>query len=197
MNIEPELMKGVWSMKKDFYDLNRGEAWLTPFQKSVWRKRVGIVKDWFESRGVEITPWLQIRMRELVLLSFVVERLEKECSFFYGSVSSESEGSSRNGSNAIALQQLELLFKYLERLRKLAHELEGLGMQTGKAIPSFNLVECVQQLMECARELDQCVAIHANRQDSEKEHIANPPEEEFDVDTSSVAEGLERSLAVC
>lgn len=184
-------------MKKEFYDLNRGESWLTPFQKSVWRKRVGIVKDWFESRGVEITPWLQIRMRELVLLSFVVERLERECSFFYPSVNSESEGSSRNGSNAIALQQLELLFKYLERLRKLAHELEGLAMQVGKAIPSFNLVECVQQLLECARELDQCVAIHANRQAPEKEHHATPCEEEFDVERMSSSEGLERGVAMC
>lgn len=144
-------------MESVFYSIEKGEKWLTPFEKRLWREKFRALQTWFQNKGIEISPWLQVRLRELLITTFFIQRLEQELL-----LSTSSKMENKIGSNEShkkiekmnsSVQSYEVLCKYLERQRKLVQELEEIKPSDVKTSP-ISIAELVQDLMHCAHELD-------------------------------------------
>lgn len=144
-------------MESVFYSIEKGENWLTPLEKRQWREKYKALQVWFDKKGIESSPWLQVRLRELLITTFFIQRLEQELLLSTSSkVKNEIESNESHKKiekmNA-SVQSYEVLCKYLERQRKLVQELEAIKPSDVKTSP-ISIVELVQDLMHCARELD-------------------------------------------
>ncbi|HOK10574.1 MAG TPA: hypothetical protein PLT82_11160 [Candidatus Hydrogenedens sp.] len=140
------------------YSLEKGEKWLTPFEKRQWREKVKALSGWFEDKGIEISPWLQIRLRELLVLMFFIQRCEHDVE-----KTSSLEEEITDGYETVkrkhikqneTVQKFEMLFKYLERLRDIVAELERIKPSEPKHVHSQSISELVQDLLHCEKELE-------------------------------------------
>lgn len=143
-------------MEYVFYSIEKGEKWLTPFEKRQWREKYKALQVWFQDKGIEISPWLQVRLRELLILTFFIQRLEQE--FLLSSSSPEKkkeeiEFSKKTERINSPLQCYEVLCKYMERQHKLIQEFEDIKPMEIKT-SSLSIAELVQDLVCCAHELE-------------------------------------------
>jgi len=143
------------------YRIEKGEKWLTQFEKRQWHEKVKALMVWFQEKGLEITPWVEVRLRELLVLTCIIQRIEEETMFSKMSdptkqdaIRTEMNTKSNLSKPALPIQNFEVLCKYMERLRKLVQEFEE--MKTGERKPQayLGVAELVQDLMRCAREID-------------------------------------------
>ncbi len=140
-----------------FYSIEKGEKWLTPFEKRQWGDKWKALRTWLQSKGVEISPWVQVRLREFLILTFFIQRLEQELLFVPMKNKQEKEEDielqkKMDKSNA-PIQCYEILCKYMERQRKLVQEFEEIKPVEVK-MGTVSIAELVEDLMNCARELD-------------------------------------------
>lgn len=142
-------------MKSVFYSIEKGEKWLTPFEKRQWREKYKSLQLWFQNKGIEISPWLQIRLRELLIVTFFIQRLEQELlSPTFPQKESVGVGTTQKTERiSSSVQCYEVLCKYLERQRKLVQEFETVKPIDIKT-SSMSIAELVQDLLCCAHELD-------------------------------------------
>lgn len=139
-----------------FYSIEKGEKWLTPFEKRQWREKYKALQIWFQNKGIEISPWLQMRLRELLILTFFIQRLEQELLLSSPLPEKKNEcieSSKRTERINSSVQCYEVLCKYMERQRKLAQEFEGIKPMDTKT-SSISIAELVQDLVCCAHELE-------------------------------------------
>ena len=139
-----------------FYSIEKGEKWLTPFEKRQWREKYKALQMWFKNKGIEISPWLQMRLRELLILTFFIQRLEQELLFSTPLPEKKNEGmesSKKMERINSSVQCYEVLCKYMERQRKLVQEFEGIKPMETKT-SSMSIAELVQDLVCCAHELE-------------------------------------------
>ncbi|MGC8737623.1 MAG: hypothetical protein ACP5UA_03120 [Candidatus Hydrogenedens sp.] len=143
-------------MDSIFYSIEKGEAWLTPYEKRQWREKYRALQVWFQNNGIEISPWLQVRLRELLILTFFIQRLEQE--FLLSPLMSKKEdvcieSSKKTEKTNHSLQYYEILCKYMERQRKLVQEFENIKPVEAKT-SSMSIAELVQDLVCCMHELE-------------------------------------------
>lgn len=143
-------------MEYVFYSIEKGEKWLTPFEKRQWREKYKALQIWFQNKGIEISPWLQMRLRELLILTFFIQRLEQELLLSSPLLENKNEciESSRKTERInSSVQCYEVLCKYMERQRKLVQEFEDIKPIETKT-SSISIAELVQDLVCCAHELE-------------------------------------------
>ncbi len=143
-------------MEPVFYSIENGEKWLTPFEKRQWREKYKALQRWFDKKGIESSPWLQVRIREFLIITSFIQRLEQELllSSTSSKVESKIEGNDPHKKVekiSSSIQSYEVLFKYFERQRKLVQEFEELKPTETKTSP-MSIAELVQDLANCARE---------------------------------------------
>ncbi len=153
-----KLKYGRGFMDAVFYAVEKGEKWLTPFEKRQWREKYRALYTWCQNKGIEISPWLQVRLRELLIVTFFIQRLEAELLLSNLNQKTENAKESRESLNRTEktvsnLSHYEVLCKYLERQRKLVQELEELKPAEVKT-STISIAELVQDLIVSARELD-------------------------------------------
>jgi len=143
-------------MEYVFYSIEKGEKWLTPFEKRQWREKYKALQIWFQNKGIEISPCLHMRLRELLILTFFIQRLEQEL-LLSTPLSEKNDGgveSSRKTERInSSVQYYEVLCKYMERQRKLVQEFEDIKPIETKT-SSISIAELVQDLVCCAHELE-------------------------------------------
>jgi len=152
---------GSTFMGNILYRIEKGEKWLTQFEKRQWHEKVKALVAWFQEKGMEITPWIEVRLRELLILTCIIQRIEEETMFSkmydttkQDAIHIETNEKTKTTKPALPIQNFEVLCKYMERLRKLVQEFED--MKTGEQKPKayLGVAELVQDLMRCAREID-------------------------------------------
>mgnify|MGYP000914159249 CR=1 FL=1 len=146
-------------MESILYRIEKGEKWLTSFEKRQWHEKVKALMVWFQEKGLEITPWVEVRLRELLVLTFIIQRIEEETLFPQLPELSQQDTLEKNTKTklikpTLPIQNFEVLCKYMERLRKLVQEFEEMKTEERKPQAYLGVAELVQDLMRCAREMD-------------------------------------------
>jgi len=109
-------------------DTARGASWMTPEERRHTRKFVAAVNRLFQKRGVEVTPFLALRVTDVAVHHLLVRRLEN--TLVLDSAAGEATAPGPVCSPALADQ----IGKARERLRKAVREIEDACARAGRPI---------------------------------------------------------------
>ncbi|MCX8066108.1 MAG: hypothetical protein N3G21_13230 [Candidatus Hydrogenedentes bacterium] len=140
-------------------DLEKSERWLTKSERKQWRKKYEVLANWLKENDGELTPILQLRIKEFLFLFFITRRIEEEWirKILDNPNSSEPvnlQGKVKIGvAQGLYLEYVEQLGKYYEKLRKLLQEFEDSITVNSKTKQGFSLAELLEDLIKCSKEI--------------------------------------------
>lgn len=142
-----------------FFEFEKSEKWLTKAERKQWLKKYKVLSNWLKANDGELTPIIQLRIKEILFFFFITRRIEDEWMRRLNIIVEEPEltntqlKSKNTVLQTLHLEYVEQLGKYYEKLRRLLQEFEDSITKTGKSKKGFSLAELLEDMLKCSEEL--------------------------------------------